>query len=399
MNEEQKKELSKHKFIVFCSDHYNSLGVVRSLGEAGIASIVILICDHIKPRLITKSKYPQAIYLVNSKEEGLELLISKWGKEKLCKPFVYSCSDDVCELLDQNYNKLHEHFYFFHGNREGIVTKYLNKYNINLIAEKYGCNILKNEVLKKGEIPSGLKYPVITKALLSTLYAWKDEMHICNDEKELIDAYKEIKSDKILVQQFIKKKNELCLDGFSFNAGNDVYIPYYTNYLRYSDLSYGAYMVLKPFDEGTIYSQIKNILKEIGFTGIFSVEFLVDENSNNWFLEINFRNSTWSYAYTYGGYNMPYLWAIGTIYKSIEEPTVKIQEFKAMSEYEDYKMSVLTGNITFKQWKRDFKTAEVHYLYNKADPRPWSIKKFIFHQYIKSAIRCIAHILGKKFME
>ena len=43
MNEEQKKELSKHKFIVFCSDHYNSLGVVRSLGEAGIASIVILI--------------------------------------------------------------------------------------------------------------------------------------------------------------------------------------------------------------------------------------------------------------------------------------------------------------------------------------------------------------------
>ena len=113
MNEEQKRELKKHKFIVFCSDHYNSLGVVRSLGEVGIASIVILICEYTKPRLITKSKYPKEIYLVNSKEEGLELLISKWGKENLYKPFIYSCSDDVCELLDQNYNKLYNHFYFF----------------------------------------------------------------------------------------------------------------------------------------------------------------------------------------------------------------------------------------------------------------------------------------------
>ena len=35
-------KLREHKFIVFCQDHYNPLGIVRSLGEEGIRTIVIL---------------------------------------------------------------------------------------------------------------------------------------------------------------------------------------------------------------------------------------------------------------------------------------------------------------------------------------------------------------------
>ncbi len=36
------KELRKHKFVIFGSDHYNTLGAVRSLGEVGIRPDVIL---------------------------------------------------------------------------------------------------------------------------------------------------------------------------------------------------------------------------------------------------------------------------------------------------------------------------------------------------------------------
>lgn len=400
MNKENESELRKHKFIVFCSDHYNSLGVVRSLGEAEINPIVILVAGKCEPWLIVKSKYPSQIHKVNSKEKGLELLISIYGKEPDCKPFVYSCGDDICELLDKNFNKLIKLFYFFHGRNEGIVSVYLNKDNINKIAIKNGCSVLKNEVLNKGQLPCKLRYPVITKAMASTLSAWKDEMHICNNEQELTDAYKEIRSEQILVQEFIQKKNELCLDGFCFNGGEDVYIPYYTNYLRFSELSYGAYMVLKPFEKGMIYNQIKNILKEIGFTGIFSVEFLMDDNGNNWFLEINFRNSTWSYAYTYGGYNMPYLWAAGTLFGKIDDSNISLKkEFTAMAEYEDYEMMVRSKKISQKQWIKDYKNADIHFFANKDDPGPFSVTKFIIKENIKSIIRNIAHLFGRKFKE
>lgn len=399
MNNKKKSDIYVHQFIIFCSDHYNPLGVIRSLGEEGIRPIVILNISSREPRFITKSKYPKKIHMVNSIEEGLKVLIDIYGNEKN-KPFVYSCSDDVCQLFDKNYNRLIDSFYFFHGKEAGIVSQYLDKSVINSIAEKNGCNVLKNEILDKGTLPSALKYPVITKALSSTLYAWKDEMHICQNKDELRSAWKEIRSDRLLVQEYIKKENELCLDGFSFNDGNDVYIPYYTNYIRHSDLSYGGYMLLKPFDQNEkVYLQIKSILKEIGFTGIFSAEFLIDDKGNNWFLEINFRNSTWSYAFTYGGVNMPFLWAEATINGDFTKPKSLMTEFKAMSEYEDYEMSVLSGMITLKGWKKDYDSADVHFLSNPKDPKPWNVHRFIRNLYIKKFIRFWVHLFGKKFME
>lgn len=39
-------ELKKHKFITFSEDHYNPLGVLRSLGEMGLQPIAILIAEN-----------------------------------------------------------------------------------------------------------------------------------------------------------------------------------------------------------------------------------------------------------------------------------------------------------------------------------------------------------------
>ena len=50
-------------------------------------------------------------------------------------------------------------------------------------------------------------------------------------------------------------------------------------------------------------------MSEIGFEGVYSIEFLIDQNDNYWFCEINFRNSTWSYAATVAGMPLPILWA------------------------------------------------------------------------------------------
>ena len=51
------------------------------------------------------------------------------------------------------------------------------------------------------------------------------------------------------------------------------------------------------------------MIKEIHYTGNFEVEFLVNNNDELVFLEINFRFPLSNYACTYGGINMPFLWA------------------------------------------------------------------------------------------
>ena len=43
--------MREHKFIIFGFEHYNTLGVIRSLGEKGISPIVILHKTNIKDTL------------------------------------------------------------------------------------------------------------------------------------------------------------------------------------------------------------------------------------------------------------------------------------------------------------------------------------------------------------
>ena len=51
--------LKEREFIVFALDHYNPLGVVRSLGEAGINPVLIAV-KH-KVDLAVKSKYVKKV--------------------------------------------------------------------------------------------------------------------------------------------------------------------------------------------------------------------------------------------------------------------------------------------------------------------------------------------------
>ena len=96
-------ELRKHKFVIFGSDHYNTLGAVRSLGEAGIIPDVILHPHYSDtPHLTNNSRYVGDVYIVDSVQQGYDCLISKFGNEHE-KPFVFSCDDWVGSFLDLHY--------------------------------------------------------------------------------------------------------------------------------------------------------------------------------------------------------------------------------------------------------------------------------------------------------
>ena len=192
-------DYKNHLHIVFAHDHYNPLGVVRSLGEEGVMPIVVLVDDN-KPCLVNKSKYIGKLHLVKSIEEGYDLIISKYSKENL-KPFIYTCSDDIESYIDLHYNELISHFYFFNAGEQGRITKIMDKEVMIRMAKESGINIPETEVLKVGEMPHKLKYPVLTKAVISTMEDWKSNVHICQNEEELKEAYKTIKGEQIILQE------------------------------------------------------------------------------------------------------------------------------------------------------------------------------------------------------
>ena len=373
--------ITDHLHIVLAQDHYNPLGVVRSLGEEGIYPVVILVSKD-KPCLINKSRYIGKLHLVKTLEDGFGILMKEYSNQPE-KPFIYTCSDDIESFVDLHYNDLIDHFFFFNAGEQGRITKMMEKEEMIKMATECGINIPKTEVVKVGEMPKTLRYPILTKAVISTMANWKSNVHICNNETDLRKAYETIKGDSIILQEYIEKKNELCLDGVSVNGGEDVYLPIQSEYIRFTPSAYGNYIFFQKYKEMELLPKIRAIFKKTGFTGVFSMEFLRDNDDNFYFLEINFRNSTWSYAHTHVGVNLPVIWAKSVLAGHLDVEDVKVSKttFTAMQEFTDFKDSVIGGQVSLRQWIKDVKSCDCLFYYNKDDSKPfWSIlRKKLLH--------------------
>ena len=358
----------QRKYIVFCQEHYNPLGIIRSLGEYGIKPIVII--KKGKYRLASKSKYIGKLYMVDTIEDGYEVLMNEYGNEEL-KPFIYTSDDTITSFLDLKYDELNGKFIFYNAGEKGRITKYMNKYNINKLAEECGLNIIKTWKLKTKDIPKDIEYPCITKAITPTKDNWKADSIICHDEKELKAALKKINSKEILVQKFIKKKNEFAVNGFSINKGKNVFYAFALNYLSIIDNKFGNYMIIKNFEDKELEKKLDKVFEQIKFEGIGEVEFLVDENDELYFLEVNLRNSTWGYSATVVGMNMPIMWADAMIsHKLPKDELIKFKPFKAMAEDTDFYDRVKTKRVSLIKWFYQMLSCKCLYITNLRDMKP-----------------------------
>lgn len=207
--------------------------------------------------------------------------------------------------------------------------------------------------------------------------AWKADSYVCQDEEELKDAFEKIASPELKLEEYIDKKNELALEGFSINGGEDVFIPYRVKYIRFSGDSYGYYMHFEYAENDDLIKKVKTVLKECRYSGCFEVEFLIDKDDKLWFTEVNFRFSLWNYAVTYGGLNYPMMWAESTLENRIIPPAESSfahlpvnRFFTALYEPGDFGQSVVKKKVSFKQWLSDVHHADMLYIYNKKDLKP-----------------------------
>lgn len=364
-----------HLCIVMAIEHYNPLGVIRSLGESGVNPVFIAI----KGRGIfaSASKYNAKVHHVNNVEEGYRVLLQEYGDiaEKTGKkPFVFSSDDKDVGYLDLHYDELKDKFICFNAGSSGRINEFMNKKNILKLAQKHGLNVLDAHVCKRGEIPMGLGYPVITKSISPNVGGWKSDVHICYSKEELIKAYELIEAPSVLVQKYIEKKNEYCIEGFSANKGRDVLAAIVSTYNYLLPDYYSPYMTVRVMDNEYIDSALKGMFAEIGFEGVYEAEFLIGQDGTYYFGEINFRNSAWNYAATKAGMPLSCLWAETQEQGYLKEDAVKgFEPFTAIVEPIDYAKRVKTGKIDMAEWSKDFKEAGCSYYYNADDIEPWRI--------------------------
>lgn len=363
-------DLYKHTFIVIGEEHYTPLGVIRSLGEYGIKPVAMILKSD-RGRIASVSKYINKLYRINTYEETLSLL--KKYKNLNVKPIVIPCDDIIVGLLDNQYNELKDYFIVSNAGVQGRISYFEQKKVLCDLAFISGLRVAKTWPVKRGEIPDDIEYPVITKPG-SSYEGWKQDYYICKSREELILAFEKIKGKDLLLQQYIQKINELCLDGIAINNGKDIMIAISSNYTYILPDYYSMEMIISNFENEYIRSSVNHMLEKIGYNGIFSIEFLIDNDNKLWFLEINFRNSTWSYASTKLGMNLPILWAQGMLVGKIPSDSLKRipSGYKAMAEVPDFEQRVRKHKmLSFQEWLQEVKSCDCLFFYSSRDLKPF----------------------------
>lgn len=114
------EKLRQHPFVVLGQEHYNPLGIVRTLGENGIHPTAFVYGGGL--RLTSKSKYLKKVYEFTSLDDAYVELLKFIGGCEGPKPFILTSDDTTESYLDQRYDELVDKAYFFNAGQAGRVT-------------------------------------------------------------------------------------------------------------------------------------------------------------------------------------------------------------------------------------------------------------------------------------
>ena len=380
--------------IIIGGNHHNTLGVIRSLGRVGIPPYVILTSGN-ETSFVLKSKYIQGKSVVNGSDEAIRLLLSKFAFPRQ-RAVVIACHDEISSALDVNRDKLLPYFVIPGSNIPGRITKFMNKQRMGELASQVGLTVPVTTVLNKFSVKEkgDLHYPCITKPIDSKSGS-KSEISVCNNIQELesfLNGTKEVKD--YIIQQFIVKDFEFQLIGCSLEGGAEIIIPGVSIIIRQSKTSNTGFLHYRELDNSftDTVEKAKLFIRTVGYSGLFSVEFLRDKSGKDFFMEMNYRNDGNTISVFNAGVNLPYIWFLNGIGADYQKEVKDLHEEYVMPEFAELAL-YQQGLISRKEWKQDMEKATSYMDFAPDDPAPTDGWRKFHKQKTLSLLRRLKHKL------
>ena len=360
--------------IVIGDNHYNTLGVVRSLGEQKCNVKVILF--HSDEHIVEKSRYVKSFSTIRIEKEELIRAI----EENLSASNVnvlFPLCDFAAIVCDEM--KLKESFNCIIPGAKGKIREYEDKSVANQIAKIAGLLVPRSlEIdLAETEKYDWSIFPAIVKPIQS-IEGKKGDICTVENEEELTECYTALKDKgyrRLQVQEFIHGDDSYMVEILGY-VGRDGK-PHYSDIVkkvREYPIRNGStsFAEIVKEQQGLEITAVTKMLKLLGFFGIFDIEFKYADGKL-FFIEINLRNGAPSYAMTRLGFNIPYSWMCDALQQEAPHD-VRTKKKYIMVETRDC-VNMLKGYVPFMLWLRDFCTSQ-KLIWNATDIRPSVISYF-----------------------
>ena len=338
----------------------NGLGVIRSLGRAGIdvwggdfiPKNVGLYSRFCKKKIILPSP-------LSNPDKCLEKLIII-GKEVSTKPVLLPTADYWVIFLSKHQTELSNYFRF-NIPESGILDTIVDKAKQYQWAEKLGIPIPKTYYLNEDSDihENDLTYPIFMKGRSGHKWAttFGNKGFVVNNSDEFSKYYEITRKNNIdaIVQEIIPgpNKNHYKVCAY-YNKNKKLLALFSTQKARQYpvDFGVGSYMISKRVDN-LIELGLK-FFEGIGYTGVGSIEFKLDERDNQFkLIELNPRLWQQNIQATYSGVNFPlinFLDCIGVELGSILNFKENVRWLDAIQDFQSFIGNYKKGDVKFFEW-------------------------------------------------
>ncbi|MEN6327042.1 MAG: ATP-grasp domain-containing protein [Syntrophomonas sp.] len=305
---------------IILGGYVNGLGLVRSLGQAGIPSIVI---DSEK-NIASYSKYVCDRFICPNPAEETQAFIEfmiELGKQLPYKGVIF-CTDDIWLIpVSKNQMKL-QSYYLYPMSSWKVIERCEDKAQLYDLANEaeipHPKTITLNNIeeLERYEedipFPCVLK-PSITVGFMETLGSSGRTLYIETVE-ELVYWKNRIKNvglsyTPLILQELIPggAENLYTLTAYS-NIDGDI-LAYSTGHkIRQNPPDAGTIVSGRVTPEPELFLLGQKLIKTAGYYGISNTEFKKDQRDGKFkLIEINPRPGKWNYSVMASGINLPYM--------------------------------------------------------------------------------------------
>lgn len=372
--------MMKPKVVVIGIGFATRLGIIRSLAEITDDICVIMIENEQSKPIDCYSKYVKQYYCSGNDENKLIRIITEKCSDNNQKVVLIPTNDFSASVLDRHIDELKDHFLFPHiHNKQGAITDWMDKERQKALAKEVMLNVANSSVIdiinEKYDLPANINYPCFTKTLKCNTTGYKHTLHRCNDEKELrtfLDHLgKRFQTITIMVEDYKEIETEFAVVGFS--NGKEVIIP---GVIEITNMAKGLYSgiacqgkIMPIGDFKGIVEQFKAMIRKIGFTGLFDIDFYRSEGLL-YFGEINLRMGGSGYSVTKKGINLPCMLVQHLTGAPMSNSG---QEIKSTSTFANERMCLdnwYKGFISTKEYRHIVQTSDISFLRDKDDRKP-----------------------------
>lgn len=402
-----RKSSPEPRVMVMGRNYSSNLCMARSFGLAGYDVEIMRVYsrrpakDDILSTMIPDaySKYVKAFHtctLSGSTLKGADALLAAADPDR--KMLLIPTDDISAYIIDESYDRLKRRFCMPSVNgKQGELLRLMSKGAQKELAEACGLPMLGSSLVKSNdgryEIPENINYPCFIKPDVSCKSS-KKRMKRCDNEEELrtaLDGISLTAEPDLLIEDYVEVTRELSVLGLC--ADGKVLCP---GMIEAMSGGHGARrgvaatgMSKDPVDvlSPDLMEKIRAFMRSTGYEGPFDIDLVETEDGRLYFLELNLRYGASGYVVTCEGINLPGIFA-DYILKGIpvpDEETVRAlrsgetkgltfaSEKVLLENYSD-------GAITADEFDEAVRSAEVHFVSNEEDGRPYQKVMQAFEQ-------------------